>query len=620
MGILKRLFGKPTLNRYGWKPDLPDHRDYKFSHHVTTLVETPEVVDHRLFMPPVYNQGDLGSCHDDQTEVLTSTGWKLFKELTGTERLASVNPDTTELIYEIPTRLTKFPYLGYLVCAKTDTLDFKVTPDHVMVVRKWDEQARTLATTYSRVAAGDLGWYSGLLNHVKWNGEGKDTYVLPGVEHKHLPQRKPKEVPMGLWMRFLGIYLAEGTMLKRDQCQGHISYKVQIAGTKPREKNFIRQVLKDLGIKALELSDRFTFENRQLYEAMESLGLMGVKAPQKCVPEMVFLQSAEYIQEFLLGHFMGDGCIVAPNGRCHYTSSSQLAIDLQRLIFLSGMASRITMREARPAMMTGTGRVIQGNYPERRISVRMSNLSIERKKSMFTEPYSGIVYCAEVPTYHTLVTRRNGAILISGNCTANAIGAGFQAVQIKSKQPNWAPSRLMIYYMEREMENTTKEDAGAQIRDGIKVIAKYGVAPEMLWPYDVAKFTQKPPASVYKMASYHQALSYARVDQTQEAMEQCLAQGFDIIAGFAVFSSFESQAVAKTGIMPMPGKHEKDLGGHAIIIVGYDRTKKHFIVRNSWGPTWGDKGYFYMPYDYALNSNLCDDFWAIYTVEDEDGK
>ena len=122
------------------------------------------------------------------------------------------------------------------------------------------------------------------------------------------------------------------------------------------------------------------------------------------------------------------------------------------------------------------------------------------------------------------------------------------------------------------------------------------------------------------MASFHQALTYARVDQTAEAMEQVLAQGFDIIFGFAVYASFESQAVAKSGIMPMPEKKEKDLGGHAVLIVGYDRTKKMFIVRNSWGAEWGDKGYFYMPYEYALDPNLCDDFWAIYTVEDEDGK
>lgn len=207
-----------------------------------------------------------------------------------------------------------------------------------------------------------------------------------------------------------------------------------------------------------------------------------------------------------------------------------------------------------------------------------------------------------------------------GSCTANSTGAAFQYDQIKLKQPNWVPSRLMIYYLERQMEGTVNSDAGAQIRDGIKVLAKYGVAPETLWPYDVKKFKTAPPASVMKVAQAHQALTYSRVDQSELALEQVLAQGYPVCFGFAVFSSFETNAVAKTGIVPMPTKADKDLGGHAVLIVGYNRPKRQFIVRNSWGPGWGDKGYFYMPYDYVLNAQLSDDFWTIYTVENEDGK
>jgi C1A family cysteine protease len=207
-----------------------------------------------------------------------------------------------------------------------------------------------------------------------------------------------------------------------------------------------------------------------------------------------------------------------------------------------------------------------------------------------------------------------------GSCTANSIGAAFQYDQIKLNQPNWVPSRLMIYYLERKLEGTVNEDAGAQIRDGIKVVAKYGVAPETAWPYDIAKYKKAPPASVMKLASYHQALTYARVEQTQEALEQTLAQGFVVPFGFSVYTSFESPTVAKTGIVPMPTKSERSLGGHAVTIVGYDRPKKLFIVRNSWGPDWGQAGYFEIPYAYVLNPNLADDFWVIYTVEDGDGK
>lgn len=205
-----------------------------------------------------------------------------------------------------------------------------------------------------------------------------------------------------------------------------------------------------------------------------------------------------------------------------------------------------------------------------------------------------------------------------GSCTANAGGAAFQFDLIKQGLPNWTPSRLALYYGERVIEGNVKEDAGAQIRDCVKVLATTGVAPESLWPYDISKFAKKPPVKYFKTATKNQALRYARVEQTQDALEQVLAQGYPIIFGFAVFESFESPQVAKTGMMPVPKKGEKDLGGHAVLCVGYDRKRKLFIVRNSWGPDWGKGGYFFMPYEVLLNPNMADDLWVVYSVEDGD--
>jgi C1A family cysteine protease len=204
-----------------------------------------------------------------------------------------------------------------------------------------------------------------------------------------------------------------------------------------------------------------------------------------------------------------------------------------------------------------------------------------------------------------------------GSCTANSIGAILELNQRKQNEPNAAtPSRLFIYYNERVMEGTVAEDAGAEIRDGIKSVAQLGAPPETLWPYDITKYSKKPPAPAYAEAKKHQALQYARVVQDTIPLQTVLAGGEAISFGFTVYSSFET-SIGSDGIVPMPQPGEKMLGGHAVVAVGYKtiRGQLYFECRNSWGTRWGDKGYFWMPASYLTSSSLASDFWVINQVE-----
>jgi C1A family cysteine protease len=203
-----------------------------------------------------------------------------------------------------------------------------------------------------------------------------------------------------------------------------------------------------------------------------------------------------------------------------------------------------------------------------------------------------------------------------GSCTGNAI-AGAMEFDLKKENPKteFAPSRLFIYYNERVIEGTVKSDSGAQIRDGIKSVAAQGAPHEALWPYNIADFAEKPPQTAYDDAAKHEATLYQRLVQSLTQMKGCLAAGSPFVFGFTVYASFEGPDVAKTGIVPMPARHEKMLGGHAVLAVGYDDSQQRFIVRNSWGPAWGDKGYFTIPYIYLLDEHLSSDFWTIKFVK-----
>jgi C1A family cysteine protease len=197
-----------------------------------------------------------------------------------------------------------------------------------------------------------------------------------------------------------------------------------------------------------------------------------------------------------------------------------------------------------------------------------------------------------------------------GSCTANALVGALEFLERKDGVPFVNLSRLFIYYNERVAEHSVESDAGAMLRDGIKTLARQGVCPEKMWPYLPARYKVKPSAACYADAAGHLITSYERV-QTLNDMKGCLASGFPFVFGFTVYESFESPDVARTGVAPLPAADEKAVGGHAVVAVGYDDATQRFTARNSWGSSWGQSGYFSLPYEYLTNSKLSGDMWTI---------
>lgn len=198
-----------------------------------------------------------------------------------------------------------------------------------------------------------------------------------------------------------------------------------------------------------------------------------------------------------------------------------------------------------------------------------------------------------------------------GSCTGNASTSAVEILLGLDTQL----SRLMAYYTARVAINEVKNDSGAYIRDAIKGIVKVGVCNESTWPYVIKKFKTKPPKQAYdqatslvtKLSTYE----YARVESLRQ-LKTALAQGFPVVFGFTVPEAFDN--LPKNGLLTLPKKGEKSLGGHAVVAVGYDdRPAQPYVwIRNSYGDDWGLKGYFKMTQDWFTDKRrLTDDLWVI---------
>lgn len=249
----------------------------------------------------------------------------------------------------------------------------------------------------------------------------------------------------------------------------------------------------------------------------------------------------------------------------------------------------------------------------RRDLPRLGDSVVTIPSSVALPPKADLPLMSKVPVYD------QGQL---GSCTANMGCSMFRYLCVHAGLPPLDVSRMNLYKSTRMIEGTPLTvDSGAEIRDVMRALRKYGVALEQEDPYvdDGHQFTLPPTSVAVADAEGHQALFYYRLIDLH-TLKASIVQGFPVGFGTAIYESFMSEAVARSGLAPMPESGERCDGGHALVICGYDdskvvgRSTGAFLVRNSWSRDWGISGDLWLPFEY-VTSGLASDFWSLRSVE-----
>lgn len=358
----------------------------------------------------LFGAAERTGCHDDQTEVLTDQGWKLFSHLTGEERVLTMD-SSRDLEWNQIDQQHEYSYDSDLYYLGGVHLDMALTPNHRMCISKKSNQFKFLEleealNTYTR--SFDIP------HNNKLDFEPETTVIVKKVltESGKNPFNDV-QVELEDWVSFLGIWLSEGSISRNVLIDGsgRRDYRVTVSQTKPDNTEKIRELFERLPWSFSYDKGNFNIYNKPLWTYLKQFGYQ----EQRFIPDDIKKQPARVLEVFWDWLMLGDGCIHKHTGeQTYYTTSKLLANDIQEMLIYMGDNSVSRVRPPRDVEIKGRKISAESCKPcfeitrmsKRNYSVMLGN--VEKKH------YKGKVYCLSVKN-GTLLTRRNGRINWSGN-------------------------------------------------------------------------------------------------------------------------------------------------------------------------------------------------------------
>lgn len=501
------------------------------------------------------DQNGQGYSHTEDTEVLTEKGFVQWPDYNGTDLLASVNQSTGLMEFQAPTERHAYEYRDEMFYSTNRRLDFGVTRNHRMFVRKWDEQKRTLSNQYTMQRADQLGWYVGMMPAPRG---------FIGTELVEVAIPDDRSYDGDDFLAMISLIVSDGYASQSFNHLGQVSFCCFNEARYPA----VAALASRIGFK--EQPSRKGVWCRYSAYALSAWvrancytgGLLGAR--NKSIPAIVKCASMRQIAHFVA--FFGDKTHNAETVQ-FYSTSKKVIDDLQELhlrISKRGTIGHVGPRSSIVKTGVNAGHVISGGESWVLTVGKEDRLSIERKKHIETDAYKGLVYCATVPN-GTLVTRRNGSILISGNCWAYSTTAATMLIRIVQGLEHEPLSGHMIGCIIKGYR-----DEGGWNAQSLEFARTTGIASQKLWPQGSMSRSNDTPAM--------------RADAAKRKVTEWWDLPEDRTAA--------KQYLASLLLRNIPVMIDLNWWGHSVCAVRLMKRDPFTVrIRNSWANSWGDRGY-----------------------------
>lgn len=344
-------------------------------------------------------------CYTEDTEILTDSGWKKFKDLDRTEEVATLNPMSNELGFQRPDDYIRFPYKGkiFSFSGKGKRVDFSVNPGHRLFVGVGSTYDECRNSDFKLMRVEDAAPFNFLKfkTDCRWVGTDLDEFVLPPCEYEN-PRYKawgePKHIPMDVWLRFFGIWLAEGDLGRRSD---KYSYHVRLSINDEETRKTAKAWCEELGLGVLEYRRFLVISNKQLFYYLDQFG----KSHNKYIPPEIKNLPPSRLQVLFEAMMTGDG---DKDWHRYTTASKQLAQDFAEICLKLGKCANFRSDNGQ----SSSGFKNNGVY---RVLIRNTYPNPIAENVITTSDYDGTLYCVHVPRHHVVMVRRNNKSLWCGN-------------------------------------------------------------------------------------------------------------------------------------------------------------------------------------------------------------